>query len=72
MFALVAQINRISMGRVTVEPKRDNSLFSKVVSSRDCMGRERLPISSRKRVPPEAVSRRPAFSLRASVNAPFS
>ena len=36
------------------------------------MGRERLPISSRKRVPPEAVSKRPILLSLAPVKEPFS
>ena len=46
--------------------------FSIAVSNLACMGRERLPISSRKSVPPVATSIRPAFAFRASVKAPFS
>ena len=46
--------------------------LSIAVSSLLCIAIERLPISSRNKVPPEATSMRPAFAFRASVKAPFS
>ena len=60
------------MGMIEVAPSRDICRFSIAVSNLLCMGKERLPISSKNKVPPEATSMRPAFDFRASVNAPFS
>ena len=70
--AFVAQIRRTSIGMVCVLPKRLICRFSIAVSSFDCMGSERLPISSRNKVPLVATSIRPAFDFLASVKAPFS
>ena len=57
---------------VCVLPKRLICLFSIAVSNLDCIGSERLPISSKNKVPLVATSIRPAFDFLASVKAPFS
>ena len=72
MSAFVAQIRRTSIGTACVLPKRLIWRFSIAVSSFDCMGSERLPISSKNKVPLVATSIRPAFDFLASVKAPFS
>ena len=68
----VAEISRTSIGTERVAPRRRICLFSIAVNNFACIGKLKLPISSRNRVPPEATSIRPGLSRRASVKAPFS
>ena len=70
--ALVAEKTRTSTRRVLDEPTRSNSPVSRVRSSLACSPCEMLAISSRKSVPPSAISKRPTRSLLASVNAPLT
>jgi len=66
----VAQISLTSTLTGKLLPILITSLFWIAVSSLAWSGRLRFPISSRKRVPPDAVSNRPALPSFASVNAP--
>ena len=70
--AFVAQSSRTSARRVSLEPRRSYSPFWSTRSSFACPAGERLPISSRKSVPPFADSNRPMRSRVAPVNAPAS
>ena len=57
---------------VLVPPKRSNCFSWRTRRSLDCSGRGSSPISSRKRVPPSANSKRPILTAVAPVKAPFS
>jgi hypothetical protein len=70
--ALVAHSKRTLIWMGVVPPKRVTCCFSMAVSSFICMAGDRLAISSKKSVPPDAISNLPLFSFLASVNAPFS
>src|SRR5262249_54185804 len=69
---LVAAITCTSTRRPEVAPIRRTSFSSMTFRNLDCSGAVMWPISSRKMVPPSAVSKRPARAAFASVNAPFS
>src|SRR6267378_2201210 len=68
--ALVADTTRTSTRRVIEEPTRSNSPVSRTRSSLGWRLIGTLAISSRKSVPPSAISKRPKRSALASVNAP--
>ena len=69
---LVAATMRTSTLRVSLPPTRSNSRSCRTRSSFTCTVGEMSPISSRKSVPPSAVSKRPARVSSAPVNEPFS
>ena len=68
----MAEKIRTSTFRGLDEPTRSNSPVSRARSSLACRFCVMLAISSRKRVPPSAISKRPTRSTLASVNAPFT
>ncbi len=68
----MAAITRTSTFRSLTPPTRRNERFSSTRSSFTWTGSPISPISSRKSVPPSAVSNRPGFCCTASVKAPFS
>ena len=72
MSMLVAQTSRISTFSAFSEPTRSTSLLCSARSSFAWRCRGMFPISSRNSVPPSAWENFPAWSLRASVNAPLT
>ena len=72
ILAFVAQISLTSIFLVFVLPTRVISLRSSAMRSFACEASDKLPISSRNSVPPDATSIRPALGAVAPVNAPFS
>ena len=69
---LVAATTRTSTLRVWMPPTRSISRSCRARSSLPCAVQLRMPISSRKSVPPSARSKRPARALCAPVKPPFS
>ena len=69
---LVAATTRTSTARVLVPPTRSNFCVSRTRRSLTWVARLISPISSRKRVPPSASSKRPGTRSVAPVKAPFS
>src|SRR5207244_350392 len=69
---LVAAITCTSTRRCVVAPIRRTAFSSITFRNFDWSDGEMWPISSRRMVPPCAVSNRPARAAFASVNAPFS
>ena len=72
MSLLVAAIRRTFTFTVSVPPTRSNSRSCSTRSSFTCVPRFTSPISSRKSVPPSAISKRPFLRATAPVKAPFS
>ena len=68
----VAQTNLISIGFAIFEPSLVTVLFWSTERSFIWRLNDKFPISSRNKVPPEAISNRPALSSFASVNAPLT
>ena len=67
----VAQIRRISTGMSSLLPILEICLFCKTFNNLACWCKEILPISSKNKVPPFAISNLPILSSLASVKAPF-
>ena len=68
----MAAITRTSTDTVRSEPTGSNSRSCSTRSSFACTGRARVPISSRKIVPPSARAKRPRRFAVAPVKAPFT